>query len=186
MTSPSETPLDLDAIEARANAATAGPWHSWDRGIGFEVHTGAKCFADIYESDEQCWELNGGMRETFEEGDAEFIAHAREDVPALVRRIRELEARPRTVGDLTARDLGRRVRIDGGDEVELDYIENPTSDGVSVGTWPLGPRQYTFDTPVEFLDDEPANGHQQPKTGPRTDDQPAQVESDDARAEDAS
>ncbi|MHB8406220.1 MAG: hypothetical protein ACYDCJ_12435 [Gammaproteobacteria bacterium] len=68
--------LDLDAIEARANAATPGPWDT-----------------DEYD---------GGLRSTVTAGpitsdeDYDFIAHARTDVPALiaeVRRLRAIEAR---------------------------------------------------------------------------------------------
>jgi hypothetical protein len=60
--------LDLDAIEARANAAMAGPWH-WD---AHRVPT-----------------------------IAEFIAAAREDVPALVAEVRSLRAaRDRAVAAL--------------------------------------------------------------------------------------
>lgn len=77
----------LDAIEARANAATDGPWEvdrywwkprspaipdQWMLGI-------------LGEGDEICavHESDDGSRE-----DAEFIAHARTDVPALVTALR--------------------------------------------------------------------------------------------------
>ena len=42
-----------------------------------------------------------------------------------------------------------------------------------------------LDTPVEFLDDEPANGHQQPGERLPSHEQAAQVLEGDARAEDA-
>lgn len=90
--------LDLDAIEARANAATEGPWE-------------AMCF----DSDHSKYEFScsvitedvgdsvcgfdalgrlGNERHAKDDGwhDAQFIAAARTDVPALVARVRELEA----------------------------------------------------------------------------------------------
>jgi chemotaxis receptor (MCP) glutamine deamidase CheD len=59
----SNKPLDLDALQALCDAATPGPWE-----------TDADRFDDI------------------EEDDAEFIAAAREAMPMLVARVRELEA----------------------------------------------------------------------------------------------
>ena len=67
----------LDEIEARANAATEGPW-----------------FPNRYSEDwEVCGELddNGNPALVASEAvgvDAEFIAHARADVPALVEALR--------------------------------------------------------------------------------------------------
>jgi hypothetical protein len=78
--------LDLDAIEARAEAATPGPWTT----DGWEIYQGTgdgapdlmrwvgeTCRADDYD----------GSR-----ADAAFIAHAREDVPAMAAEIRRLRA----------------------------------------------------------------------------------------------
>ena len=75
------TPERLAEIEARANAATPGPWEAWDRGIGFEVHVNGE-------------ELNSEFRETFRQADAEFIAEARTDVPALLVEVRRLHQIP--------------------------------------------------------------------------------------------
>jgi hypothetical protein len=78
----------LDEIKARAEAATPGPWHAWDRGIGWEVHKGeerAPC-------GRSCDELNGEFRGTFTREDAAFIAAAREDVPWLVSEVERLTA----------------------------------------------------------------------------------------------
>ena len=57
----------LDEIEARANAATEGPWNVF---VGRIDHPGRSLVAVAY--DVVCDE------------DADFIAHARTDVPALV------------------------------------------------------------------------------------------------------
>lgn len=75
------TPDQLAAIEARADAAYPAPWKAWDRGIGYEVHT-------IHDEP-----LNYQHRETFGKADAEFIANARTDVPALLAMVREQRAR---------------------------------------------------------------------------------------------
>jgi hypothetical protein len=66
----------LDEIEARANAATDGPWRArrWDYfcEVDYNIETSApSCVADLSDPD-----------------DADFIAHAREDVPALVAALR--------------------------------------------------------------------------------------------------
>ena len=67
--------LDLDAIEARAAAATEGPWsrddeHSLSVAICYTPHVWALAHSGT-------------------EANAEFIAHARTDVPALVAALRE-------------------------------------------------------------------------------------------------
>lgn len=73
------TPEQLAEIEARAKAATEGPWHrhlpensgvcNWSAGIEWEVITG------------------GTVQ------DHEFIAHARQDIPDLIAAYREQEKR---------------------------------------------------------------------------------------------
>lgn len=78
--------LDLDAIQARADAATEGPWARSGHDIGHVV----------YDSQGPC-ELAGPVmlgRVIGEAGyeDAEFIAHTRQDIPELIARIRELES----------------------------------------------------------------------------------------------
>ena len=78
---------DLDAIRARCDAATPGPW----RLKGLEIHGDSKpgrCGLLIYDE--------GGH----DKKDARFIAHARTDIPALLAYIDELEARTTyTVGE---------------------------------------------------------------------------------------
>ena len=56
---------------SQATKFTPGPWHAWDRGIGFEVHTGkGPCDGDCG----GC--INDGFRETFTEANARLIAAA--------------------------------------------------------------------------------------------------------------
>jgi len=89
------TELDLDAIEARANAATVGQWRhtykncKWhmssefiDRdgdldGVGLVTADINQDNADLYATD----------------ADMDFIAHARTDIPALVAEVRRLRAK---------------------------------------------------------------------------------------------
>lgn len=75
----------LDDIERDAAAATPGPWICNDMG---DIRT-----------------ENGG-RSVAEAGpgpNGPFIANAREDVPAMAKRIRELEARERVLDAVEAR-----------------------------------------------------------------------------------
>lgn len=62
---------------AEAPGVRPGPWHVYDRGIGYEVH------------DENDYELTGGMRETFDKADAEFIAAF--DPPTVLALLSRLE-----------------------------------------------------------------------------------------------
>ncbi|ANA85295.1 hypothetical protein BH769_gp92 [Gordonia phage BritBrat] len=90
--------LDLDAIEARAKAATPGPWEFHDEDSPRNPWVTRKIVRDNepyhelnilkvrmarHARNECCWPPTST--------DAEFIAHARTDVPALVSRVRELE-----------------------------------------------------------------------------------------------
>lgn len=84
--SESTASLDLEAIEARANAADLGPWTAHDDGLVWAERVGDP--------------VSGSA----EQPNAEFIAAARADVPALaaeVRRLRaELAAERETSGQL--------------------------------------------------------------------------------------
>ena len=78
--------IDIDAIEMRVKAATPGPWT-----------TGAdKKWSDVFppwalviNGTHPLIELESGPQGT---ADAEFIAHARTDVPALLAKVAELTA----------------------------------------------------------------------------------------------
>ena len=67
--------IDLDAIKARCGAATSSPWMS-----------------RLYDDD--LWEVipvaKGQDYGVFEKADAEFVAHAREDIPALIAEVEQL------------------------------------------------------------------------------------------------
>lgn len=75
--------MNIDEIERRANAATPGPWMpptQRERGPGCDDHA---CVVDH----EGCAVWPWHRRE-----DMEFAYAARTDVPALIARVRELEA----------------------------------------------------------------------------------------------
>ena len=90
----------LDEIQARADAATEGPWE-WTKGA-------EACAVAVPENRDGLygpltWDDHNG--EVFRESDAQFIAHARTDVPALVKALRAVEA----VHKLTYYDKWGRV-----------------------------------------------------------------------------
>ena len=126
-----EAALDLDAIEARAEAATEGPWHwfgntaSQQLGLGYWRKGWGRCtvmdfarwgmqsarprFSDadamMHDADAMAiWEVNPRATRASDPSlyrhdvigirhpDAEFIAHARTDVPVLVAEVRRLTA----------------------------------------------------------------------------------------------
>ena len=96
--------LDLDAIEARAAAATPGPWGVYESGGVIDIAAdlqetghGYRARRGICRLDEEPMDNDPAHREwTGEEdwaqvqADAAFIAHAPEDVAALVAEVRRL------------------------------------------------------------------------------------------------
>jgi hypothetical protein len=81
------TPLDLDAIQARADKATPGPWDIFT--IASEAGTSSR----IFREGELPVDLAHIPMDWNGEGEnAAFIAHARADVPALVAEARALRA----------------------------------------------------------------------------------------------
>lgn len=112
-------PLDLDVIEARANAATAGGWRVWSGTRPYDDEAAVET-AWAYEGEEEV-EL---VTDCCSIADAEFIAHSRTDVPTLIARVRELEPRVLEGDWETVRDVldalpeGAQIRwrtgIEGG------------------------------------------------------------------------
>lgn len=90
-------PLDLDAIRARADAATEGPWAPWLDLDGTPHMQGMLMVGNAAAviPPGQCWiegvDVNP-IAHTHTPEDRAFIAHARQDIPALLDRIRDLEA----------------------------------------------------------------------------------------------
>ncbi|HEY9409311.1 MAG TPA: hypothetical protein VIQ30_22740 [Pseudonocardia sp.] len=81
-----ESGLDLDAIRARAEGATDGPWV-----VGGTAPSGGVYFGTTHDPDD--WDEPGvllGTALAIDGTDAEFIVHAREDVPALLAEVERL------------------------------------------------------------------------------------------------
>jgi hypothetical protein len=83
--------IDLDEIERRANAATPGPWYVHDRPadfwtVGTDPDWPFEC--EVFD--------DGSARGEYDAlcsiADRDFLVAARTDVPALIARVRELEA----------------------------------------------------------------------------------------------
>ena len=80
----------LDKIEARANAATEGPWE-WEGEAKAEWEEGANSLVPSRRPDDPVlygYGYDASGIEVKTPADAEFIAHARTDVPALVAALR--------------------------------------------------------------------------------------------------
>ena len=80
----------LDEIEARANAATEGPWE-WEGEAKAEWEEGANSLVPSRRPDDPVlygYGYDASGIEVSNDADAQFIAHARTDVPALVAVVR--------------------------------------------------------------------------------------------------
>lgn len=115
--------IDLDAIRARADAATKGPWFGWhdNDGNGTEVLIAAKqgagqdaldagicdvCRVDGSNQDDgQILDWGSGVNLA----NAEFIAHTREDIPALLVEVVSLRTQlaEREADDMQRSEEGR-------------------------------------------------------------------------------
>jgi hypothetical protein len=107
-----ETRALLAAVEARATAATPGPWHACgqDRGGCSCGNVWSKAVDDLLLTVNE--EGPNGVKFDLN-ADAAFIAHARADVPALIALAREQMARAeqaeRTLADLRAYVRGEEL-----------------------------------------------------------------------------
>lgn len=90
----------LDEIEARANAATPGPWE-WEGEAKAEWEIGANSLVPSRRPDDPVlygYGYDASGIEVKSPADAEFIAHARTDVPALLDALEKvLRLHPRVV-----------------------------------------------------------------------------------------
>ena len=121
--------LDLEAIKARAAAATEGPWE-WDDPTISQHWSRPAPWATVVDDEVRCGGYcYGGSSDPIKSAaDGEFIAHAREDVPALVAEVERLrtlhkdratliravgaaqDAGDKTGVELTRSDLGPIIR----------------------------------------------------------------------------
>lgn len=94
-------PLDLEPIKARESAATKGPWRSMSAGNSTMEDGLLDHIAEV-EGLQRPWEptwvgwkaAKNHFRSFFRQRDADFIAHARQDIPALIAEIERLRASP--------------------------------------------------------------------------------------------
>jgi hypothetical protein len=81
--------MKLDEIEARANAATPGPWYVVENDPPLEYWAvNAPCGREVFDDGSAAGEYGASCSIA----DRDFLAAARADVPALIARVRELEA----------------------------------------------------------------------------------------------
>lgn len=81
------TPEDLAKIEARVDAATEGPWHWSERHKRIlEALVSEKTEVCNFGTDYDYYPTEGAPPQEY---DKVFIAHAREDIPALIAALRE-------------------------------------------------------------------------------------------------
>ncbi|NDO78254.1 hypothetical protein GKZ75_08460 [Kocuria indica] len=99
----------LDAIRERADSATEGRW-AWQEDAVLLA----------WDGEEASWVLDHGA--AFPE-DAEFIAHAREDVPALLAEVERLRA---LIKD-QARAWGEGYRARGADAIYTGLTGDPSA-----------------------------------------------------------
>lgn len=95
--------LDLAAVKARIAGATEGPWAA-------DVHSDGRAWIDMPSVDGHAFGMHGFGP------DAEFIAHARTDMPALVDRLEQAEAEVERLRGVVAgvEALGRNwLRLSG-------------------------------------------------------------------------
>jgi hypothetical protein len=80
---------DLEAIKRRCEAAKAGPWTWKSATIGDDPPVDGNRYLSSPASE---WMVIGASQSTMfcDDADAEFIAHAREDVPALLEAVARL------------------------------------------------------------------------------------------------
>lgn len=84
--------IDIDAIKARVENATDGPW-AWSDAETFQAWPGS-VRSTVMPDD-----FADEVAQTFQGQDAEFIAHARTDVPALVAKVERQAAIIKAVTD---------------------------------------------------------------------------------------
>ena len=99
----------LNEIEARANAATEGPWEAYRPNPAYRIYE--ICSTTPQGLDETLAEVSGYNASD----DADFIAHARTDVPALMAALRAvLDLADRWAAQSTDYDEDTEQQIDDG------------------------------------------------------------------------
>ncbi len=122
-----EQKIDLEAIRAREQAATPGPWEA-DESAPWVWSKASDNWMRI--ADMRGWGqltgkggglgLSDEVAEAIQNANAEFIAHAREDIPALLSHIEEQDKR------IAALELQQPIEVGGDVLARLDRFECPT------------------------------------------------------------
>ena len=128
------TPKTLAELRRLLEEATPRPWHAWNRGIGYEVHT------EVEHNPIRCDPLNSGFRETFGGQDAQLIAAAANALPGLLDQLDAAEAALARVRELHTREslwqynrdqeYSHPTQQDAADESGCDcpYAAEPSAD----------------------------------------------------------
>ncbi len=114
--------LDLDAIEARAERATKGPWKYvsvYDEVLSLAVDGKREGVCCTWSSDGDVFH---GVNQ---DNNADFIANARDDVPALVARVREFEEENAKLREKRLSNLESAERM-------TDRVERLTNDNAAL------------------------------------------------------
>jgi len=137
-----EVRLDLDAITARSEAATPGPWEHLTAPAEDDTSSLAEWMADTLTGGERLHVLTAAGQGEYAyivpalTGDgpaapanADFIAHAREDVPALVTAVRGLRAeREEAREEATWATLAADTQRERADRLQAAIDEAPHTD----------------------------------------------------------
>ena len=109
----------LDAIQRRVGSATEGPWahwrgwNQWDNCIKGDSDEGMYTVAEVIS----------------EAGNAQFIAHTREDIPALLAEVERLRARRTVDEDMVERAARAMCDIEAqADQAMWDKLDEDERD----------------------------------------------------------
>ena len=108
------TEQELAEIRQRANAATPGPWKNFKTGYTKNGRTDGEALECVKN-------LEGDITFAIDAVDADFIAHARQDIPDLlaeVKRLNEVNARLRAEIELMRKTVSiwEKNKSEGGEE----------------------------------------------------------------------
>ena len=146
--------LDLEPIEAREQLATEGPWGwtydgSGDYSVGLAEDPQAERYASM-------WATHRLRVQT--DHDADFIAHARADIPHLVAEVKRLRARLAAVEGATCRTCHGRGWVLRSESRDLGTMPDGSRLG-SGGVW----NEACPDCAVEGAKDDPFSAPSEPK-----------------------
>ena len=104
--------LDLEAIKARAAAATEGPWEWDDPTIG-QHWSRPQPWATVVDDEVSCMAYcyGGSSSPIKSDADGQFIAHAREDIPVLLAEVERLRAQLTITDEMVKRGALAMHRI---------------------------------------------------------------------------